>query len=104
MIPSESASILKFHSDVTCTSVGRADIPAFAGQLVISAYIFSNEVECHGVALTLDYRNEISIKFECETRSVTEALESKDEGADGAWLQTLPYPFLRWLGIRQSQG
>lgn len=71
------------------TSAKRTLVPALAGRLVVSAYIFSDELDAHGVVLTLDDDSEISIEFDCETRLVSKVLQCKGNDGEAVLLQTV---------------
>ena len=67
----------------------RTPVPSLIGQRVLSAYIFSNELDAHGVVLRLDDGSEISIEFGCETHVAVEVLFSKADDDDAVVLQVL---------------
>ena len=59
----------------------RSVVPALASQLLVSAYVFGDELDGHGVVLTLHDDSDISIKFDRETRLISKVIQCK--GADG---------------------
>ena len=67
----------------------RTSIPAVAGRLIKSAYIFKDELDAHGVVLTLDDDSDISIEFDCETRLVSKVLQCKGNDGEAVLLQTV---------------
>ena len=70
-------------------SASRTSIPVITGRLVKSAYIFNDEVNTHGVVLTLDDDSDISIEFDCETRLVSKVLQCKSADDEAILLQTV---------------
>lgn len=64
-------------------------IPALVGQLVVSAYIFNNEPEAHGVVFRLHDGSDISIEFESEPRLSSKVLQSAAGDGEALLLQTI---------------
>ena len=65
----------------------RTPVPALTGRRVLSAYIFSDELDAHGVVLSLDDGSDLSIEFNYETRVMAEIVISKSEDDDAVVLQ-----------------
>ena len=61
----------------------RVPIPAVIGRRVLSAYIFNDEPEAHGVVLSLDDGSDLSVEFSHEPRVAANViiLESEDDEA-----------------------
>ena len=70
-------------------SAPRTFIPAVAGRVVKSAYIFNDELDAHGVVLTLDDDSDVSIEFDCEARLVSKVLQCKGDDGEAVLLQTI---------------
>ena len=70
-------------------SAKRTLVPALAGRLVVSAYIFRNELDAHGVVLTLSDGSDVSIEFDCETRLVSNVLQCTGDDGEAVLLQTV---------------
>ena len=66
----------------------RTPVPSLIGQRVLSAYIFSDELDAHGVVLRLDDGSDLSIEFDCETHVAVEVVLSKPGDADAVVLQS----------------
>ncbi len=65
----------------------RTSVPAIIGRRVLSAYIFNDELDAHGVVLSLDDGSDVSIEFNYETRVLAEVVTSKSEDDDAVLLQ-----------------
>ena len=88
-MPLGPASTFEFHGDVMSNPANRTIVPSLAGRLVVSAYIFADEPDSHGVVLTLDDDSDISIEFDCETRLVSKVLQCRSADDEGVLLQTV---------------
>lgn len=60
----------------------RTPIPALIGQRILNAYIFSDELDAHGVVLSLDDGSDLSIEFNCQTRVLAEVVTAKPDNDD----------------------
>ena len=65
----------------------RTPIAALTDRRVLSAYIFSDEPDAHGVVLCLEDGSDLSIEFNYKTRVAAEVIISKSEGDDPVLLQ-----------------
>ena len=54
-------------------------VPALTGRRVLSAYVFSDELDAHGVVLRLDDGSVLSVEFDYETRVMAEVVISASE-------------------------
>lgn len=57
----------------------RTPVPAIIGRRVLSAYIFSDEFDAHGVVLSLNDGSDLSIAFNYEARVLAEVVTWKSE-------------------------
>ncbi len=60
----------------------RTSIPALIGRRILNAYIFSDELEAHGVVLSLDDGSDLSIEFNYQTRVLAEVVTAKPDNDD----------------------
>ena len=60
----------------------RTSIPALIGQRILNAYIFSDELDAHGVVLGLDDGSDLSIEFNYEARVLAEVVIAKPDEDD----------------------
>ena len=67
----------------------RSFIPALNDQIVVSACIFSDELNAHGIVLSLDDGSEISLEFDLDTRLISKVFRCNGED-DAVLLDTLP--------------
>ena len=67
-------------------SAQRTAVPAVVGHRVVSAYIFRDELDAHGVVLGLDDGSDISIEFNYETRVAAAVLRSRADDDEGVVL------------------
>lgn len=68
-------------------SIQRTPIPALIGRSVIYAYSFSDELDGHGIVLTLDDGSDVSIEFNFEPRLALCILQCGRENDDAVVLQ-----------------
>lgn len=67
----------------------RTPIPALMGRRILTAYIFSDELDAHGVVLGLEDGSDLSIEFNYETRVLAEAVIARPENDDPVVLMLL---------------
>ena len=60
----------------------RTSVPALIGQRILNAYIFSDELDAHGVVLSLDDGSDLSIEFNYQTRVLAEVVTAKPDNDD----------------------
>ena len=70
-------------------SANRTLVPVLAGRQIVSAYIFGDEPDAHGVVLTLDDDSDISIEFDCKVHLISKVLTCKGAAGDAVLLQTV---------------
>ena len=60
----------------------RTFIPAVVGRLVVSAYMFHNEDDAHGVVLTFDDGSDVCVEFNYGMRVAAEVFQCKGEDGE----------------------
>ena len=60
----------------------RTPIPAVIGQLILSAYVFSDESDARGVVLTFQDGSDLSIEVDREARVPWKVLQSNEDDGD----------------------
>ena len=61
------------------SSAKRVPVPSLIGRVVNSAYIFGDDLNAHGVVLTLDDGTDVSIEFNFDAHLSSIVLQCSDE-------------------------
>ena len=67
----------------------RTPIASLAGKVLVSAYMFSDEVDAHGLVLKLNDGSEVSIEFNYDIRLGAEVIHYTWEDGETVAIETL---------------